>query len=168
MTYSRIIEEAHSWIGTRFKHQGRIKISSKDKGGCDCLGFIMGLGFKTKHGNDLKEFDQQVYPKLITSNALLEQLDLLLEQTDEMALGNILLIKINNWPQHLALVVETNPEIVIIHSYLQARGVVKQRLPERWKREIVRSYVCHKYKSPNRINPPLLSGAKRETIFISK
>lgn len=149
MIYKNIIEEAHSWIGTRFKHQGRIKISLEDKGGCDCLGFVMGLGFKTKHGKELKNFDQNIYPRLLTSNTLLEQLDFLLEHRDEITLGSILLIRINNWPQHLAVVVEIDPEIVIIHSYLQARGVVKQRLPERWRREIVRSYICHKDELPN-------------------
>lgn len=140
MPYKKIIQEAHSWLGTRYKHQGRVKISSEGKGGCDCLGFIMGLGIKTKFGIDLKSYDQQVYPKLLTSNALLEQLDLLLEPMDDIALGSILLIKINNWPQHLAVVVETNPDIVIIHSYLQARKVVKQILPKDWKESIDRIY----------------------------
>ncbi|MCT4635194.1 MAG: hypothetical protein N4A31_02965 [Rickettsiales bacterium] len=149
MPYTEIIQEAHSWLGTRFKHQGRVKISSEGKGGCDCLGLIIGLGLKTKFGENLKNYDQQVYPKLLTSDALLEQLDLLLESTDEVSLGNILLIRINNWPQHLAVVVETNPEIIIIHSYLQTRKVVKQRLPDLWKENIARIYQT---KSHNNFN----------------
>lgn len=145
MSYINIIEEAHSWLGTRFKHQGRVKKSSRGKGGCDCLGLIIGLGLKTKFGENLRIYDQQVYPKLLTSNALLEQLDLLLESTDDITLGSILLIRINNWPQHLGVVVETNPEIIIIHSYLQTRQVVKQRLPDSWKKNIVRIYQTKTY-----------------------
>lgn len=138
MTSINIINEAHSWLGTRFKHQGRVKISANDKGGCDCLGLIMGLGLKSKLGEDLKNFDQLEYPKLITSNVLQEKLDLLLEPSKEIHLGNILLIRINNWPQHLAVVVGLKPHITIIHSYLQARKVVKQYLPEKW--EMVRVF----------------------------
>ncbi len=69
---------------------------------------------------------------------LQEQLDLLLERSEEINLGSVLLIKINNWPQHLAVVVEIEPYVTIIHSYLQARKVVKQLLPEEW--EVVRVF----------------------------
>lgn len=139
MTSTEIIANAHSWLETKFKHQGRVKISADNKGGCDCLGLIMGLNLKTKLGEDLKLFDQLEYPKLMTSNALQEQLDLLLEPSSEIRLGSVILIKINNWPQHLAVVVELKPYITIIHSYLQARKVVKQHLPKEW--EVVRIYT---------------------------
>jgi hypothetical protein len=139
MDIKNLILEAHSWLGTSFKHQGRVKISANDQGGCDCLGFIMGLGLFTKDQKKLQEFDQINYPRLLHSNILQENLDLLLERGDEIVTGTILLIRINNWPQHLALVVDVNP-CVIIHSYLQAKKVVKQHLPREWKENIVAIY----------------------------
>ena len=142
MTSSKIIDQAHAWLDTRFKHQGRIKKNDQDKGGCDCLGLIMGVGGKTKSGELLQDFDQINYPKLLTSNLLLDQLDLLLERVEfkDIEPGNIILIRINNWPQHLAIIIEVTPHITIIHSYIQARSVVKQYLPEEWKRNIVAIY----------------------------
>jgi len=140
---SKIIAEANSWLGTKFKHQGRIKINENDQGGCDCLGFIMGLGIKTKHGNLLEDYDQSNYPKLITSNELKDKLDVLLKTVPkcEIQIADILLIRIKNWPQHLALVVEKNEEsVIIIHSYAQARKVVKQHLPNEWYKNIVGVY----------------------------
>jgi hypothetical protein len=135
----KLINFAHEWIGTRFKHQGRIKISENSAGGCDCLGLILGLDIYSKDGKNLKEYDLPNYPRLLKSNILQEQLDKLLPKIDKIEKGAILLIKINNWPEHLALVVETEP-CVIIHSYAQARKVVKQHLPEKWKKNISAIY----------------------------
>ncbi len=126
-----------------------MKISTDVKGGCGCLGLIMGLDLKAKSGEDLKNFDQLIYPKLITSIVLPEKLDLLLERGDEIQPENILLIKINNWPQHMAVVIEVKPHIVIIHSYLQARKMVKQHLREGW--EVARAYYSSEL-SPAKFN----------------
>lgn len=137
-----IIAKAHDWIGTKFKHQGRIKKTVNDSGGCDCLGLIMGLEIKTKNNLSLNLYDQTNYPKFTSSNILLDKLNLLLEpiKLDDIKAGNIILIKINNWPQHLAIIVDVEPEITIIHSYAQARRVVKQYLPKEWKSNIVGVY----------------------------
>ncbi len=142
MLIEKIIDEAHSWLGTKFKHQGRIKKTKNDSGGCDCLGLIIGLDLSSKTGCSLKLFDQQNYPRLLKSNILLEQLNLLLNSVsiDDIKPGDLLLIRINNWPQHLCLVTEIKPQIIIIHSYLQARKVVKQYLPPAWQENIVAVY----------------------------
>jgi cell wall-associated NlpC family hydrolase len=132
-----LIDEARSWIGTKFQHQGRIKKQGNDVGGCDCLGLIMGLGVKTKGGKLLSHFDQKSYPKALSSDILLTKLSSLLKKSDKLSPGNILLIKIENWPQHLAIISEICPYIRIIHSYAQAKKVVEQHLPETWKNSIV-------------------------------
>ena len=142
MLVEKIIAEAHSLLGTKFKHQGRIKKTDNDSGGCDCLGLIIGLDLNTKTGLKLKLFDQQNYPRLLNSNILLEQLNFLLNSVaiDDIKPGDLLLIRINSWPQHLCLVCEIDPKITIIHSYLQARQVVKQYLPPIWQENIVAVY----------------------------
>lgn len=135
-----LIKEARSWIGTKFKHQGRIKISQTDRGGCDCLGFILGLGIRTKTGGLLSDCDPKIYPRLLNSNLLQEKLDYLLDQKTKIEVGDIILLKINNWPQHLAIVSGIEPHITIIHSYAQAKMVVEQYLPTEWKKNIVGIY----------------------------
>ena len=137
-----IVNEARSWIGTKFKHQGRIKKSKEDYGGCDCLGLIMGLGVKTKTGELLKSYDVTNYPKTLSSDDLLNSFNKLLTPIDikDMSIGNVILIRINVFPQHLAVVSSVNPHISVIHSYAQARKVVEQYLPREWKENIVGVY----------------------------
>ncbi|MEK6733598.1 MAG: hypothetical protein AABY27_00620 [Pseudomonadota bacterium] len=135
-----VINEARKWLGTRYKHQGRVRKGSDNAGGCDCLGLILGLGIKTKANENLNIYDIKNYPKYLTSNFLLDELDKHLIRVDELEPGNIILIRINNWPQHLALVTGINPNITIIHSYAQARKVVEQHLPKIWEENIVAIY----------------------------
>lgn len=137
---NQIIIEARSWIGTKFKHQGRVKINSNDQGGCDCLGLIMGVGIKTKTQELLKNYDTNDYPRRIKSNILLEELNQLMLPSEKVSTGNILLIRIGEWPVHLALVSGVVPYLSIIHSYAQARKVVEQHLPEDWQKNIVQIY----------------------------
>ncbi len=143
---NKIIEESLSWIGTRFKHQGRLKKDINSLGGCDCLGLVVGvarnLKIKTITGNSFESFDQVNYSKLVTSNILLNQLNLLLSKVnmEDLQLGDIILIKVNDWPQHLAIISSISPSITIIHSYIQVRRVVKQNLPQEWLEKIVAIY----------------------------
>lgn len=149
MFTNEIIAEARSWIGTKFKHQGRIKKSENHKGGCDCLGLILGvadnLKAKSKLGVNLSRLDQNNYPKILVSNLLMDQLDQHLERISNFKEGDVILIKINNWPQHLALISSLKPNITIIHSYIQARKVVEQHLPDEWKNNIVSAYRLTKF-----------------------
>lgn len=142
-----IVSEARSWVGTKFKHQGRIKRTEFNYGGCDCLGLIMGLGIKTRNGESLKLYDITNYPKIISSNDLFESLNQLLKPVEikNISIGNIILIRISGFPQHLAIVSELNPYISIIHSYAQARKVVEQYLPLEWQKNIVGVYEVKKY-----------------------
>lgn len=137
-----IVEEARLWIGTRFKHQGRVKITSDSSGGCDCLGLIMGLGIKAKNGKLLKSYDITNYRRAILSYDLLNAFNQLLTPIDikDLSIGNIILIRINGFPQHLAVISAVHPYISIIHSYAQARKVVEQYLPQKWKENIAGAY----------------------------
>ena len=131
---NRIIELAHSWIDVPYKHQGRVK------DGCDCLGLIVNLDIICKDGQNLKNYDQTKYSRILNSNILLEKLDNLLVKVDvkDIKPGNIALLKVGKWPQHLAVINEISPYISVIHSYSQVKKIVKQLLPTNW--EIVRIY----------------------------
>jgi cell wall-associated NlpC family hydrolase len=136
-----IVLEAREWIGTRFKHQGRVKKTIKHDGGCDCLGLIVNLGLRTKYGDLLNLYDQISYSRANSSNILLTQLDLLLDKVEfkNIQPGDLILLRINNWPQHLAIISSVRP-IKIIHSYIQAKKVVEHHLPEEWQNRIMAIY----------------------------
>ena len=141
-----IVEEAISWLGTRFKHQGRVKKNNHDSGGCDCLGLVLGiaksLNIKALNGKLLYLSDQKNYPKSLVSNILQQQFDELLPRVEieNIHSGDIILLKLNNWPQHLAIIATIEPNITIIYSYMQARKVVEQHLPNEWREKIVAAY----------------------------
>ena len=60
-----IVAEARKWLGTNFHHQGRIKKCSTNKGGCDCIGLVIGIirdlelpsTFKRKNGETIPLYD---------------------------------------------------------------------------------------------------------------
>src|SRR4051812_11829838 len=99
-----IISEARSWIGTRFHHQGRIK-----KGGCDCIGLIIGvaeaLDIKSK-GRSFAEIDNKNYSKNPDGVSLKLALEEYLTPIPLGSIrpGDILLLKINKEPQHVAFI----------------------------------------------------------------
>lgn len=143
---NKIIEEALGWVGTRFKHQGRLKKSEHHYGGCDCLGLVIGvaksLGIKSLTGEFLESLDNPIYPKLLNSNILLDSFNKILKQVEiiDLQVGDIILVKVNNWPQHLAIISSLSPNIKIIHSYIQVRKVIEQHLPEEWLKKIIAVY----------------------------
>ena len=75
-----IINLARGWLGTPFKHQGRVK-----NHGCDCLGFIIGVGkeldIKPK-GKNLSEIDEINYSQIPDSKRLQEKLSQYLMRID--------------------------------------------------------------------------------------
>ena len=131
---NRVTELARTWLDVPYKHQGRVK------DGCDCLGLIVNLDIICKNGQNLRYYDQRKYRRILNSNILLETLDNLLVTIDvkDIQPGNIALLKVGNWPQHLVVIDEIQPHISIIHSYSQVKKIVKQLLPAAW--EIVRIY----------------------------
>lgn len=140
-----IIEEARSWLGTRFHHQARVKKSSTGSGGCDCIGLIIGvaekLNLKSKENINLKSFDYTTYPKLPLGNRLKEELDrhFELSSKDNMQVGSVVLFDFGRGPQHVGIISGVNP-YKIIHAYIQARKVVEHNLDNQWYEKIIAVY----------------------------
>lgn len=66
-----IIKTARTWLGTKFHHQGRIKRSKQNLGGCDCVGLIIGIGNELgikSHNKNLNEYDTAKYGRMASSN----------------------------------------------------------------------------------------------------
>ncbi len=121
---NKIVHAVKLWLGTPFHLQGRVKNI-----GCDCLGLLMGiakeLNLKTKQGTKLIDHDRNDYHIIHDGKILEEQLDQLLEQTEVLEVGNLLLLEYDKNPQHLAIVSDGKK---IIHAHLKHRKVVEHSI----------------------------------------
>jgi cell wall-associated NlpC family hydrolase len=146
MTREKIIAEARSWIGTRFHHQGRVKINADSKGGCDCIGLIIGVACALDlkfNGKLLSEVDSKNYSKTPDGTSLKNALDLHFKPTEIDAArgGDVLLMRIDERPQHVALIGNyKDGGLSLIHSFAQARGVVEHACDDYWCSRIVAAY----------------------------
>ncbi|MFO1242409.1 MAG: hypothetical protein U1E36_04315 [Rickettsiales bacterium] len=146
MAHHPIVSEARSWIGTRFAHQGRRKKSAGDHGGVDCLGLLVGvardLQLQDRFGNLLSKSDSLHYSKVPDGNALQQKLAELLYpiSPEGIALGDVILFRLDNNPQHLAIVSDYAAMFGIIHAYAPSRKVVEHRLDESWQEKMVAAF----------------------------
>ena len=142
-----VAQQAKTWLGTKFKHQGRLKKNNRFPGGVDCIGLIVGitreLNICDSNNNPLHKFDRTDYSREPNGNLLREIFDkfLQVEKNSEIKVGQILLIKFAKHPQHVGVVAE-HPEggFSIIHAYQPAGKVVEHRLTEIWQQKIVEIY----------------------------
>lgn len=136
-----IVEQARTWIGTRFHHQARLK-----KVGCDCLGLVVGvvdeLDLKDKNGVKLATYDEVSYSKEPDGEYLMQKLLGVLDEIplEEMRAGDLALFKVKENPQHLAILTDYEGGIGMIHSFAPARRVVEHRLDDDWRARIVKVF----------------------------
>ena len=128
-TPQEIIKSSRSWIGTRFRYHGRIKINEKNRGGVDCLGLILGVAdeLQAKKNDKLLSFyDNISYKKIPQKNQLRDAMDKYFTNINpkDILIGDIALFQINKEIQHLGIL----SNIGLIHCYIQAKGVVEHRL----------------------------------------
>jgi len=129
VTPQEIIKSASSWIGTRFRYHGRVKINKNNNGGVDCLGLILGVADELqvkKNGKPLSFYDNIPYKKIPQKNQLRDAMDkyFINKNPKDILIGDIALFQINKEIQHLGIL----SNIGLIHCYIQARGVVEHRL----------------------------------------
>jgi hypothetical protein len=128
MTRDDIVAIARGYLGVRFSHQGRVR-----KEGLDCLGFLLAVAY-----------DRRDYGARPDTEFLQGKLGTLLQAipTQELGVADILLLRIDGRPQHLAMVSDypEADEYGIIHAYAPARKVVEHRLDTAWKQAIFGVY----------------------------
>lgn len=129
MTAYQIIEAARGALDVPFRHQGRSLQT-----GLDCAGLIVHVAKVI--GADY--VDQSGYGRS-PSNGLLESaLDgqPCLERVTEAQPGDVLLMRFNGDPQHLAILAGDT----IIHAYSQVGKVCEHRYADVWQARTVRIY----------------------------
>ena len=125
MEQSRIevVETARTYLGTRWRHQGR------DRQGLDCVGLVL----RVARDLGLTEFEISNYGR-VPSNRMMERV--LAEQCCRTTLaeidsGDILHLAFEKQPQHLAIVTD----IGIIHADNEY-GVVEHGLNRTWRMRV--------------------------------
>lgn len=121
-TRAAIVAEARRWVGTPWKHQGRLHGV-----GVDCGGLILGVG------KALGLVAYNVAPCYGRQPHWAEMHAIMRELFDEKPLakpvpGDILTFSFTGEPQHLGICTGDT----VIHSYAQLRKVVEHRLDFVW------------------------------------
>ncbi len=146
MTDHPVVSAARSWIGTRFHHQGRLKKTSSHHGGVDCLGLLVGvaleLDLRLQNGLPLASFDERDYSHYPDSSKLLLRMHQLLSEIEvsDIRPADIVLLKVDDSPQHLAIISNMMGGKGIIHAFAPARAVVEHALDDYWLQKIVSSF----------------------------
>lgn len=134
-TRQEIVAAARSWIGTPFEHQGRMKAV-----GVDCAGLVLGVAREL----GLPHADVDGYPRIPSRGQLEAELA---AQMERLAIGeppqpgDVLLLRIEREPQHLAILTSLEP-MAAVHA-LAGKGLsrcVEHRLDERWQSRLIAAY----------------------------
>lgn len=132
---TEVINTARTWIGTRWRHQGRVKGI-----GVDCIGLIVGVAREL----GLSLFDTTQYRPIPDGVRLRAQCEELMTRvTDREPLpGDVCLMQFKGPPQHLGFVSTLDGRPSLIHAYVQDRKVVEHYsdLPE-WIERVVAFYA---------------------------
>lgn len=137
-----IVEEARTWLGTRFHHQGRVKGV-----GVDCAGLVVGVA----QAVGVSITDCSDYTRIPDGELLKKLCDQQLTSItrNDIAMGDVLLFRIEREPQHLAIVGNYVSHslrdcgdgfLSMIHAYAPARCVVECRLDAVWMQRLVAAY----------------------------
>jgi cell wall-associated NlpC family hydrolase len=134
-----ILAAARAEVGTPFRHQGRAPGRA-----LDCAGLMIVIA--SRIGADV--IDSQAYARRPSSALLETALDiqpcLTRVALDAIAPGDILLMRFDGDPRHLAIFVgrcDTYQDDGIIHAWAaQTRKVCEHRLTPDWRARIVRAY----------------------------
>ena len=136
-----VIACARRFSGVRFLHQGR------SAAGLDCLGLLvltaqtLGLRFGDSAVDALDIPNYGTRPDV----ALLKQklgTHLTTVALDAVREGDIVVLKVDGLPQHLALITDypIASELGMIHAYAPARQVVEHRYDAQWRRQTYLAY----------------------------
>jgi len=124
-TRQQIVDEARTWLGTPFHHQGRLKGV-----GADCAGVVDGVarafGFS---GNIPANYGRQP-DRNIMKRVLDEHMDPI--PVAEATIADVLWFAFDGDPQHVGIVTD----IGILHSYAQVGKCVEHSLDDTWRDRI--------------------------------
>jgi hypothetical protein len=129
VTGADVVRQARTWLGTPFRHQGRLKGT-----GTDCAGLIIGVAREL----GLSDFDTADYCRQ-PDDEMLERLcrqQMRALDRDEVGQGDVWLIAVKDRRQHLAFATDHG----ILHAYALLRRVVEHRIDEGWRSRLLAGF----------------------------
>ncbi len=130
ITREQVVEEARTWLGTPFRHQGMIKGH-----GTDCIGMMRGIAINLDLLKDVGVGSLKVKPYLgygkspVPSKFLGILREYMVEvRVDEVLPADLLLFRGRIYPTHLAMVTDVG----IIHCAMDFGKVVEHRMDKSW------------------------------------
>ena len=128
-----IVAAARTWLGTPWRHQGRLRGVA-----VDCAGLVVGVGREL----GLLAFDTRAYGRLPDGQRLRALCDAHLDPKPVagIAPGDVLLLRFTRHPQHLALAGDRGAPFSLIHAYAEAGACVEHGADAKWLRRIVAAY----------------------------
>jgi hypothetical protein len=126
-----IINKEREYLGTRYRHQGRLKGV-----GVDCAGLVI-CTLKELNLTDYDKTDYGRVPNGLEMQKLLFDRTDYVDSLDDAIDGDIILMRFEKDPQHLGFYVKINNIPGIIHSHAGAKKVVEHNLDELWANRIV-------------------------------
>jgi NlpC/P60 family putative phage cell wall peptidase len=126
ITGADIVQEARTWLGTPYHHQGRVRSA-----GVDCIGVVIGVA----HALGLSEFDTRDYGRIPNGNMMRA---MLMQHLDSVPLwehqaGDIGLFTFVKEPQHVGIFTENG----ILHAYADAKQCVEHGFIKPWPQRLV-------------------------------
>ena len=120
---ARIVAEARSWLGTPFRHQGRLKGV-----GCDCAGLVIGVA----RALGLSDVDVTAYGREPDERRVLR---IMAEQLRPKAMagmrpGDVLLLAAPRAACHMGIVAERLGHPSLIHAWGPVGKVVENHLEQ--------------------------------------
>lgn len=139
MTPAEVIADAALWRGTPFVHQAR-----RRGVGSDCIGLVGGIARDRGTPEGLAwaaDPAMRAYGRIPSPRTLLAGVERYLDPiaASEARVGDIVLMRFADDPQHFALLSRDDPPY-IIHASISAGAVVEHRLDDLWRSRIVRAY----------------------------
>jgi cell wall-associated NlpC family hydrolase len=127
-----VVDAARTWIGVRWKHQGR----SRD--GIDCVGLVVCIN------RDLfgSTFNVTGYSSTSIDETMIEQSDILLHRIPvrSVQFGDVVVVGFAK-QRHMAVIGDyPHGGHSLIHAYLLSRRVIENRLDPVWQSRILAAY----------------------------
>jgi cell wall-associated NlpC family hydrolase len=132
ITRQEIITIAKTYVDTPYQHQARCKHI-----GIDCAGLIIEVAKEAnifENGSDYSGYS--MIPDGITLQKHLDTYAVK-KNINDLKEGDIILFKLLNNPQHLAIYLGNN---LIIHAYSTVGKTTIHRLDDKWNKRIVAVY----------------------------
>ena len=133
----KVVEEARSWLNTRWVHQGRTRQ------GIDCAGLIVVVGRKF----DILDYDDKTnYQRRTAGLSFLKPFreSMRRKSFNERKPGDVVLFRDAHFPCHSTIYTANEGIETIVHATILERKVVEERLQRGdWLQRVV---ACFEYK----------------------